>query len=52
MTRVELSVFSGNKPAINLYDKFGFEQEGTKVRGRLVDGDYDDIIVMGLLHNA
>ncbi len=52
LTRVGLDVFAPSTPAIALYEKFGFEHEGIKVRGRLVDGDYNDIVVMGLLHNA
>lgn len=50
-TRVGLDVFAANKPAIALYRKFGFEHEGVKVNGRLVNGVYDDIVAMGLLRN-
>lgn len=52
LTRVDLEVFSENTSAIALYEKFGFQHEGIKRRGRLVDGVYDDIVVMGLLRNA
>jgi putative acetyltransferase len=47
LTRIELTVFTDNEPAIALYRKFGFEIEGTLrkyafceqgVRGRLRDG--------------
>ena len=51
LTKVELQVFASNMPAIALYEKFGFEREGVKVKGRLVDGGYEDIIIMGLLRN-
>ncbi len=52
LTRVDLEVFTTNSPAIALYEKFGFQHEGVKRRGRLVDGVYDDVIVMGLLRNV
>ncbi len=51
-TRIGLDVFSANTAAIALYRKFGFAQEGVKIRGRLVDGVYDDIVIMGLLRNV
>jgi RimJ/RimL family protein N-acetyltransferase len=45
-----LTVVADNKPAINLYKKFGFKIEGVK---RDVyfgeDGKYHDEIVMGLI---
>ncbi len=52
LTRVELEVFAANSAAIALYEKFGFQHEGLKQRGRRVDGVYDDIVVMGLLRNV
>lgn len=52
LTRVELMVFAANKTAVALYLKFGFEQEAVKIRRRLADGVYDDVIVMGLLRNG
>ena len=51
-TRIGLDVSSINTAAIALYRKFGFAQEGVKIRGRLIDGVYDDIIVMSLLRNV
>ena len=51
-TRIGLDVFSANLAAIALYEKFGFQHEGIKRRGRLIDGVYDDVIVMGLLRNV
>jgi ribosomal protein S18 acetylase RimI-like enzyme len=47
--KLELGVYSSNEGAIALYSKFGFEEEGRKKRGRLVDGIYDDIILMALV---
>ncbi|ERK16081.1 MAG: GNAT family N-acetyltransferase [Pantoea sp.] len=45
VTRIELTVFADNKAAIGLYQKFGFEIEGTARRyamrnGALVDTHY------------
>lgn len=45
---VDLDVYASNVPAIRLYEKFGFEVEGRKKRGRKLDGVYDDIIDMAL----
>ncbi len=52
LTRVDLEVFATNSIAISLYRKFGFVHEAIKLRGRLVDGVYDDIVIMGLLRNG
>ena len=32
-----------------LYRKVGFVIEGTRVRGKKLDGEYDDVHLMGLL---
>ena len=47
--RIELQVYANNRPARALYRKFGFRHEGRRVRGRKIDGKYDDIILMGKL---
>jgi ribosomal protein S18 acetylase RimI-like enzyme len=44
--RVSLSVYASNTRALALYRKVGFVHEGTRVRGRKVDGAYDDIHMM------
>ncbi len=44
--RVSLSVYASNQRALALYRKVGFVMEGTRVRGRKVDGAYDDIHMM------
>ena len=49
LEKIELSVYSSNEPAIALYRSLGFVEEGRKRRGRLVEGIYDDVLVMGLL---
>lgn len=48
LEKIELSVYSSNLPAIGLYRRFGFVDEGCRKRGRLVDGIYDDVLIMGL----
>lgn len=48
LERVELHVFSFNKRAIRSYEKVGFRTEGIR-RGALYrDGEFHDILVMGL----
>ena len=46
--RIELEVFARNSVAISLYQQSGFEHEGTKRRGRCMDGRYEDVWIMGL----
>ena len=46
--RVELEVFASNAPAVTLYRKLGFREEGRKLKARKIDGVYDDILVMAL----
>jgi L-amino acid N-acyltransferase YncA len=48
LEKIELSVHASNEPAIALYRSVGFEEEGRKKRGWLVDGAYDDILLMAL----
>ena len=47
--RIELNVYGRNARAAALYRKVGFTHEGTLVRGKKLDGIYDDVHVMGLL---
>jgi len=47
--RIELTVYGRNVRAAALYRKVGFVHEGTRVRGKKLDGDYDDVHMMGLL---
>ena len=47
--RIELSVYGRNVRAMALYRKVGFALEGTRIRGKKLDGDYDDVHIMGLL---
>ncbi len=47
ITRLELEVSKKNKFAISLYEKLGFEIEGVKRRAFLVNGNYEDELIMG-----
>jgi ribosomal protein S18 acetylase RimI-like enzyme len=46
--RVSLSVYGSNIRAAALYRKVGFVLEGTRVRGRKLDGAYDDVHMMAM----
>jgi ribosomal protein S18 acetylase RimI-like enzyme len=48
LEKVELEVFSDNLAAIRLYESFGFKDEGTRVRGRKLEGRYQDVHLMAL----
>jgi putative acetyltransferase len=49
VTRIELHVFTRNKGAIRLYQRCGFEIEGTRRNSVRRDGEYLDDLVMALL---
>ena len=49
--RVALSVYASNSRAAALYRKVGFVHEGTRVRGRKLDGVYDDVHMMAIFTN-
>lgn len=48
--RLELCVFRDNYKAINLYKKFGFKEEGIKVKSALNNGEYIDEIMMARIN--
>ena len=50
LNRLELEVFTHNQPAIRLYEKFGFELEGTSRKAVFGDGRFLDEHVMARLH--
>lgn len=49
LTRLELEVYTDNEPAIRLYERFGFEREGTLRQHAFRDGRYVDAYVMARL---
>ena len=49
LTRIELTVREHNLPAIALYKKLGFEQEGVHKNGVWIDDKYENHIFMALL---
>jgi L-phenylalanine/L-methionine N-acetyltransferase len=46
LEKVELHVYTTNEPAISLYKKFGFEEEGVIKNYRKLDGKYFDCLAM------
>jgi RimJ/RimL family protein N-acetyltransferase len=48
IVKLELTVFPHNAPAIALYRKLGFREEGVLSRRYLIDGRYIDAMLMGL----
>lgn len=52
LRRVELEVCVSNTPAIRLYSKFGFQTEGIKKDAYYVDKNYEDLLIMSILHEA
>jgi RimJ/RimL family protein N-acetyltransferase len=49
LSRVELEVYISNRPAIRLYERFGFTREGDKRSARILDGQTEDVLCMALL---
>ena len=49
LRRVELTVRESNAVAIELYKKIGFATEGLQRNRILVDGAYENLILMGML---
>lgn len=49
LERVELEVYPSNKPAIHLYERFGFQHEGCRRKAKKLDGVHEDILIMALL---
>jgi len=49
LQRVELTVRENNKNAIALYRNVGFEIEGVQRNAVLVDGTYENVILMAVL---
>lgn len=49
LERVGLGVFASNRAAIVLYERHGFAHEGRRRKARKIDGQYDDLVFMGLI---
>lgn len=49
LSRLQLEVYTDNAPAIRLYERFGFEREGTLRQLAFRDGRYVDAYVMARL---
>ena len=49
LRRVELTVRESNVVAIEIYKKFGFAVEGLQRNRILVDGGYQNLVLMGML---
>jgi putative acetyltransferase len=49
LTRLELEVYTDNEPAIRLYERFGFEREGTMRQYAFRDGRFVDAHMMARL---
>jgi L-phenylalanine/L-methionine N-acetyltransferase len=52
LTRLELEVYADNEPAIRLYERFGFEHEGTLRQYAFRDGHFVDSYAMARLRPA
>jgi ribosomal protein S18 acetylase RimI-like enzyme len=52
LARMELEVLASNRAAIALYEREGFEHEGRKRAGRVLDGEAEDVLCMALLFEA
>lgn len=49
LRRIELGVLENNIPAIHLYKKIGFVVEGTKRKSNYKNGEYVNMLFMGIL---
>lgn len=47
--RVELDVYASNASAIALYEKIGFAHEGRRIGAIHIDGQDQDVLMMGLV---
>lgn len=50
LSRIGLIVFETNERAIKIYTALGFEKEGLIRRAVFTDGQWIDLVLMGLLH--
>ncbi len=47
LEKVELEVFKSNAAAIGIYESMGFVREGERIDARKLDGQYDNVVLMG-----
>ena len=52
ISRISLMVFANNAGAVALYTKHGFSIEGRLRQAVFIDGQWLDVLLMGLLHPA
>jgi putative acetyltransferase len=52
LTRLELEVYADNEAGLRLYERFGFELEGTLRQHAFRDGQYVDSYVMARLRSS
>ena len=48
LKRILLEVLSSNQPAINLYEKVGFEREGKLKQHAYIKGEYQDVLIFAM----
>jgi RimJ/RimL family protein N-acetyltransferase len=51
LNRVYLHVFSTNGAALRVYERVGFVREGILRKAVYIDGEYIDVVVMGILRD-
>ncbi|MGH2361644.1 MAG: GNAT family N-acetyltransferase [bacterium] len=51
LNRVHVHVFATNERALRVYEKLGFVQEGLLRAAAHIDGEYVDVIIMGILRD-
>ena len=52
LRRIELTLMSGNEPALRLYKSLGFETEGVMRDAQIRGGKYHDVTLMALLNQT
>jgi RimJ/RimL family protein N-acetyltransferase len=50
LSRISLIVFGTNERALHLYMTLGFEREGLLRNAVFINGQWTDLVLMGLLH--
>ena len=48
LKRVELEVYRHNTAGVALYEKFGFQHEGARIKAALLDEGYVDLLLMAV----